>query len=86
MVEPGAHKAAVAHLCSEQSAVAGVSQRRACRLVGLARATLRYRSRPRLDDGLVARLEALSAERPCFGALRLHALLRREGRRVNHMV
>lgn len=60
------------------------SQRRACRLVGVAPKVFRYRTR-RADDGaLRARLKALAAERRRFGYRRLHLLLKREGTRVNH--
>lgn len=63
----------------------GFSQRRACRLVGAARSTVRYR-RLGGDDGggLRERLRELAAQRPRFGYRRLHALLRREGVAVNH--
>ncbi len=62
-----------------------MSERRACRLVGIDRATARYRGRPR--DGEAAlrrRLHELAGEWPRFGYRRLHALLRREGVVVNH--
>lgn len=63
----------------------GFSQRRACRLVGTARSTVRYRSQRRDDDGaLRRRLRELAAQRPRFGYRRLHVLLRREGTVVNH--
>jgi putative transposase len=62
-----------------------VSERRACALVGLDRATARYRARPRDDETSVRqRLRELAAERPRFGYRRLHVLLRREGVRVNY--
>jgi putative transposase len=61
-----------------------VSQRRACRLVGVGRSTVRYRRR-REDDGVLReRLRTLAAERPRFGYRRLHVLLRRAGIGVNH--
>ena len=63
----------------------GVSERRACALVGLDRATARYRARHRDDEAPVRqRLRDLAAERPRFGYRRLHVLLRREGVLVNH--
>lgn len=63
----------------------GFSQRRACRLVGAGRASVRYRSRGSKDDGaLRERLRELAAARPRFGYRRLHVLLRREGLTVNH--
>jgi putative transposase len=63
----------------------GVSERRACRLVGIGRSTVRYRSRPHHDEESVRRrLRELAAVRPRFGYRRLHVLLRREGVIVNH--
>ena len=45
----------------------GVSERRACRVVGLCLATYRYRSR-RGDGGVIRRrLHELAEERPRFG-------------------
>jgi putative transposase len=64
-------------------AKAGVSERRACRLLGLSRSVLAYVSQAQ-DDGLQTRLVELAGERRRFGYRRLHVLLRREGRRVNH--
>jgi putative transposase len=62
-----------------------VSERRACRLVGIGRSTQRYRPRARADDQpLRQRLRELAAVRPRFGYRRLHVLLRREGVIVNH--
>jgi putative transposase len=63
----------------------GISERRACRLVGIGRSTLRYRPRGRVDAGrLRQRLRELAAERPRFGYRRLHVLLQREGVIVTH--
>ena len=60
------------------------SQRRACRLIGVAPKVYRYRTR-RADDGVLrTRLIALAACRRRFGYRRLHLLLRREGFAVNH--
>jgi putative transposase len=62
-----------------------VSERRACRLVGIGRSSLRYRKRARSDEpSLRQRLRDLAAARPRFGYRRLHALLRREGVIINH--
>lgn len=60
------------------------SQRRACRLVGVAPKVFRYRTRRGDDGALRARLKALAAERRRFGYRRLHLMLKREGTRVNH--
>jgi putative transposase len=62
----------------------GISERRACALLGADRSTVRYRS-PRPDDGaLRTRLRCLAAERRRFGYRRLGLLLAREGLRPNH--
>lgn len=60
------------------------SQRRACRLVGIAPKVWRYRPRRPDDGALRARLKALAAERRRFGYRRLHLMLKREGIGVNH--
>jgi putative transposase len=62
----------------------GHSERHACELVGIARATMRYRSRRPPDDALRARLRALATERPRGGYRTLCRCLRHEGHRVNH--
>ena len=67
MVRPAQQRAAVAHL---QDAL-GISQRRACRLVGAVRTTVRYRRRGSEDDALRTRLLELRAQRPRFGYRRL---------------
>lgn len=63
----------------------GLSQRRACRLVGMARTSCRYEpQRPGQQEKLQARLRTLAGERRRFGYRRLTVLLRREGWAVNH--
>jgi putative transposase len=62
----------------------GLSQRHACRLVGIDRSTLRYQ-RKRPDDATVRqRLRELAAERRRFGYRRLGWMLQREGHAMNH--
>ena len=61
----------------------GMSERRACAVVGLGRSTCRYRPRRPADLGLRERLRALASERRRFGYRRLHILLRREGHPIN---
>jgi putative transposase len=60
-----------------------ISQRRACRLIGISESSCRYVS-VRSDGVLVDRLRELAQERSRFGYKRLHVLLRREGFIVNH--
>jgi putative transposase len=74
-----ARKAAVARLIEQR----GLSQVRACRLVGLNRSSMNYRPR-RPDDSLLRqRLRELAAERRRFGYRRLGWLLEREGHVMN---
>lgn len=57
----------------------GMSQRRACRLIGAHRRTMRYHCQMRPDEPqLRERLRVLAAERPRWGYRRLHVLLQRE--------
>ena len=60
-----------------------VSERRACGLMRIHRATNRYVPRPE-DPGLRQRLRELAAERRRFGYRRLTRMLMREGWKVNH--
>ena len=62
----------------------GLSQRRACELVGLDRSILRYRCRRPDDSALRQRLRELAAERRRFGYRRLGWMLAREGHALNH--
>jgi len=63
----------------------GLSERRACRLVGMARTSCRYEpQRQGQEEKLKARLRTLAGERRRFGYRRLAVLLRREGWAVNH--
>jgi transposase InsO family protein len=66
---------AVAYLQAEH----GLSERRACQIVGADRTMIRYRSRRAPDTVLRGRLRDLANERRRFGYRRLFVLLRREG-------
>ena len=62
-----------------------MSERHACRLMGLARSTHRYRSgKAERDRGLRAQLKELAAKRMRFGYRRLTAMLVRAGMPANH--
>lgn len=63
---------------------AGLSERRACRFLGVARSTVQYRSVRPPDRELRARLRELAEERRRWGYRMLHVLLEREGHEVNH--
>jgi putative transposase len=80
-VTPAVRRAAVAMAQKEQ----GLSRRRACRLIGIARSVVaREPRRTRDQERLRERLRTLAGERRRFGYRRRHELLRREGWRVNH--
>ena len=80
MVAPAAERDAVAHL----QAAYGMSERRACRVLGCCRMTMRYQALRTDDIVLRDRMKAIAHERRRFGYRRLHVLLRREGYQVNH--
>ena len=75
MVTPAVKREAVAHL----KARFGLSERRACQIVGADRKMIRYRSQRAPDTVLRGRLRELANERRRFGYRRLFILLRREG-------
>jgi transposase InsO family protein len=61
-----------------------VSERRAGRVLGRARSTLRYRPRERPAEApLVRAIKRLAGKHPRYGYRRIHALLLREGWRAN---
>ena len=63
----------------------GVSERRACRVLGQARSTQRQRARVPADEPrLVERIIALATQYGRYGYRRITGLLRGEGWRVNH--
>src|SRR6202140_1725087 len=55
---------------------AGLSERRACGLIGMHRGSWRYRRKERNEAALRARLRELAGERPRFGYRRLDNFLR----------
>jgi putative transposase len=62
----------------------GVSQRRACRVLGQPRSTQRQEPRRKEEgEALTRRMLELVRQHPRFGYRRIWALLRREGWRVN---
>ena len=80
MVRPAGKRTVVSHMVQAH----GLSRRRACRLAGLSLSTWQYTGHGVERVGLRVRLKELGYERRRFGTRRLHALLRREGWRVNH--
>lgn len=75
MVTPAARRNVVAHAVASH----GMSERRACRVLGVDRSSHRYRSRRPDDTGLRTRIRELAHERRRFGYRRLFILLRRGG-------
>jgi putative transposase len=62
----------------------GLSQRRACELLGAHRSMVRYRQRRDRQEVLRAQVRAIAAARPRFGYRRVHAVLLADGHRINH--
>lgn len=79
MVTPEQRRTAVSHAIH----AAGISERRACRFTGFARASQRYQRRRAPRTELRARLHTLALLKPRWGYRRLHWLLQREGWAVN---
>jgi putative transposase len=61
-----------------------LSQREACRLVGISRSVCRYQSRLPSDGEIRDKVKEMAQQRQRFGHLRITALLRRQGLKVNH--
>jgi len=61
-----------------------VSERRACKVLGLNRSTQRYKGQRDEQAELRMRIKEIAAVRVRYGYKRIHVLLRREGWRVNH--
>jgi putative transposase len=79
VVTPAARREAATYLRQSFD----MSERRACRVIGTDRTSVRYRATRPDDRALRERLKALAQERRRFGYRRLHVLLRREGHAVN---
>jgi putative transposase len=75
VVSPQARREQVALLCN-----GGLSKRRACGLLGIARSGLSYRLRqPAKDAPVVAAMRRLSSQYPRYGYRRIRIFLHREG-------
>ncbi len=80
LLSPARRRKAVEHVRKRF----GISERRACRVVGQPRSSQRYVSTKATKDAALAeRMVALSRENPRYGYRRMWALLRREGWAVN---
>jgi putative transposase len=75
MVSVPARRSAVAYATGK-----GLSQRRACTLIGVGRSALRYRSaKAERDAPVLVRMVALSAQYPRYGYRRIAIFLARDG-------
>jgi len=79
MVGVQARRSAVSYATSR-----GLSQRRACTLIGVGRSALRYRSvKAQRDAPVLERMAALSAQYPRYGYRRIAIFLGRDGHRMS---
>lgn len=62
----------------------GTSERRTCRVVGVARSTLQYRPNPKDDDALRLALIRLAKKYGRYGYRKISELLQAEGWQLNH--
>ena len=60
-----------------------LSERTACKLLGVERSSYRYEPRPDRNIALREELVKLARQKPRYGYRRLHALLERQGHAVN---
>lgn len=61
-----------------------LSERQACRALGVSRSSMRYQSSRPVPTALIEKLKSLAMKRPRWGYRRLWLLLKREGEQVNH--
>ncbi len=61
----------------------GLSERTACKLLGMERSSYRYEPRPDRDAELREALVKLARQKPRYGYRRLHAVLSRRGHEAN---
>lgn len=62
----------------------GISERKACKLVGVNRSTIRYKIQKANDSELNEKIRKIALEKRRFGYRRIHMLLKREGQKINH--
>jgi putative transposase len=75
VVSPQARREQVGFACEH-----GLSERRACGLLGIARSTLSYElTLPAKDAPVIAAMRSLSAQYPRYGYRRIRIFLRRQG-------
>ena len=80
MLKPAARREVVGYL----KQAFGMSERRACGVAAICRATHRYRAHRRELPELRAALVGLARDKPKYGYRFLHRMLRRRGFALNH--
>ena len=60
------------------------SERRACSLLGVHRSVVRYRSNKKNEEELAEEIRKLAYEKRRYGYRRIHMILKRAGRAINH--
>ena len=62
-----------------------ISERRACRLIGISRSTKRYEPRNNPEEEKIRdSMQAIASRWKRFGYRRIHMMLQREGFHINH--
>ena len=70
--------------CKTMEEYHGLSQRRACQLVGAHRASIRYKSQKSDEISLKENIISIAHEKRRYGYRRIHIILRRNGIKINH--
>lgn len=60
-----------------------ISKTRACRVLGLARSTFTYQQKPKNDQALIDRMQALAQRHRRWGLISIHDVCKREGLVIN---
>lgn len=58
--------------------------KKACKLVGANRATIRYKTKRASEEDLVQQIKKIAFEKRRFCYRRIHMMLKREGKKINH--
>ena len=80
MVAPQAKKTCVVHIVGKHT----ISERRACQLVGANRTGVRYNNQKPDEEVLILEIRELAMKYRRFGYRRIHMLLKRAGKKINH--
>ena len=79
MVKPASRRKVVTHVIEQHQ----LSERHACRLMGISRTVYRYQAVERQDEALLERLKQLAVLYPRYGYPTLHGMLKDEGLVMN---